>query len=88
VTRRGESRDRIDVPLKDKQRGALKNKNPFGMFLVEPKSRRACLPMRDDPLDPYRIGGPQRGELLVCQRCRNVGKDIGGRDHERAMPQG
>ena len=43
--------DGVDVPLKGKHRGALKNKNPLGMLLVEPKSRRACLPVRDDPLD-------------------------------------
>lgn len=77
-------RDGVDAPFKEQCCSALKNKNPFGMFLVEPKSRRACLPVRDDPLDQQRSGGPKRGEVFACLRCRNVGKDVSGRDHERS----
>ena len=76
--------DGIDVLRKDKHRSALKNNNPFAVFLVEPKSRRACLPVRDDPLDQQRSGGPKCGELFACLRGRNVGKDISGRDHEQS----
>jgi hypothetical protein len=43
--------DGVGLPLEQDHGSALKNQNPFGIILVEPKSWWAGVPVRDDPLD-------------------------------------
>src|SRR5215471_6048195 len=68
--------DGFRLALEREDRGALKQKNPFGLSLVVPEAGRARMPVGHDALDAHRRRTQQLRELFLRALRREAGKQV------------